>query len=109
LHMSRISRVFLLSRVVRAMSVHHSRHVHRSLLISELNSSNSTAATQAFRSQGSIPDSERAVLRKLAKWVLGIPIAFAATAGLFALIMMRASDESITTEADEGMEQRDER
>jgi hypothetical protein len=78
------------------------------LLISELNGSNLTAATQAFRSQGSIPDSERAVLRKLAKWVLGIPIAFAAVAGLFALITTRALDESVTTEADEGMEQRGE-
>jgi hypothetical protein len=70
------------------------------LLISELNSSNLTAAAQVFRSQGSIPESERAALRKLAKWILGVPAAFAAIATLFAVAAMQRSEKSNSTERD---------
>jgi len=44
------------------------------LLISELNSSNLTDSVKSFRAEGSVPDSERAVLRKVGLWVLGVPV-----------------------------------
>jgi len=45
------------------------------LLISELNSNNLTEAAQSFRDQaGSIPDSERTILRRVGYWVLGVPV-----------------------------------
>merc|ERR1711939_374292 len=44
------------------------------LLISELNSDNLTESAKAFRRPQSIPDSERATLRSIAKWALGLPV-----------------------------------
>jgi hypothetical protein len=79
------------------------------LLVSELNSSNLTAAAQNFRTQGSIPDSERATLRKLAKWILGAPALFAAIATLFAISATpRHNDLTIGKDSEEEMGTRDE-
>lgn len=44
------------------------------LLISELNSEHLSDSVNSFRGFGSIPDSERATLRWIAKWVLGVPV-----------------------------------
>jgi hypothetical protein len=76
------------------------------LLISELNSSNLTAAAQAFRTQGNIPDSERATLRKLAKWILGAPAVFVAMATIFAITATQQSEEPSLGD-DEGETKRD--
>jgi hypothetical protein len=77
------------------------------LLISELNSSNLNTATQTFRSLGSIPDSERATLRKLAKWILGVPTAFAAMATLFAMTANQLADEMSLRSDEEEMNRND--
>jgi hypothetical protein len=64
------------------------------LLVSELNSENLTTAVKDFRSQGQIPDSERATLRQIAKWILGVPAIFIGIVGGISLFgRFTASDE----------------
>lgn len=45
------------------------------LLISELNHNSFADTTRAFTALKGIPDSERASLRRIARWMLGFPIA----------------------------------
>jgi len=63
------------------------------LLISELNSDNLTESAKSFRRLQSVPDSERATLRKIAKWVLELPVV-AAGLGFVSVGMFRVEDET---------------
>lgn len=62
------------------------------LLISELNNDNLKDVSKSFSELGGIPDGERAQLRAVAKYVLGLPLVLACLAFL-ASRLFRASEE----------------
>jgi hypothetical protein len=62
------------------------------LLISELDNNSFADSANTFRELKGIPDSERATLRSIAKWVLGLPVAIAVV-GFLALQTFRGNKD----------------